>query len=416
MNIVLDYCHTALHIRMFYVLLALLVLSPFARTSSSFYDNPEQDPLPPTGPDSTEELHRKWDFEWGFSGISTFAHLRHIKCLSERDTPFDIGIIGAPFDTAVSYRPGARFGPRAIRTASARQTSFRGFNPRRGLNPYTSPYTIFDCGDIPVTPFDNALALHQMTSAFLELGSRAPAFAHSTNPKPKLLTLGGDHSIALPALRALNKIYGGPIAVLHFDAHLDTWHPAKYPSAWPSTQSDFTHGSMFWIASNEGLILNGSSAHAGLRSRLMGWDDYEDDERQGFLRISADDIDEMGTAGIVSAILERIGTDTPTYLSLDIDVLDPGLCPGTGTPEAGGWTSREVIRILRGLEDLNVVGADIVEVAPAYDGTGEQTALVAAQVGFEILTSWVGRGMSEIEKAKGKDDKSQASGNGRDEL
>ena len=118
---------------------------------------------------------------------------------------------------------GARFGPRAIRAASARQTSFRGFNPRRGLNPYTSPYTIIDCGDIPVTPFDNALALHQMTSAFLELGSRSPAFAHSTNPKPKLLTLGGDHSIALAALRALNKLYGGPIAVLHFDAHLDTW-------------------------------------------------------------------------------------------------------------------------------------------------------------------------------------------------
>ena len=192
---------------------------------------------------------------------------------------------------------------------------------------------------------------------------------------------------------------------------------------------------MFWIASNEGLILNGSSVHAGLRSRLSGWDDYHDDERQGFLRISADDIDEMGTAGIVSAILERIGTETPTYLSLDIDVLDPGLvsklplppsgatltsnfqqCPGTGTPEAGGWTSREVIRILRGLESLNVVGADIVEVAPAYDGRGEETALVAAQVGFEILTSWVGRGMSEIEKARGKDDKGQAFGKERDEL
>ena len=143
----------------------------------------------------------------------------------------------------------------------------------------------------------------------------------------------------------------------------------------------------------------------------------------------------MGTSGIVSTILERIGTDTPTYLSLDIDVLDPGLvskrrllfskfismsdyqqCPGTGTPEAGGWTSREVIRILRGLESLNVVGADIVEVAPAYDGTGEQTALVAAQVGFELLTSWVGRGMSEMEKAKAEDGKSQAWGNGKDEL
>lgn len=221
--------------------------------------------------------------------------------------------------------PGARFGPRAIRAASARQTSFRGFNPRRGLNPYSSPYTILDCGDIPITPFDNALALRQMSEAFLELGSRPPALIDPSYPKPKLLTLGGDHSIALPALRALNKIYGGPVAVLHFDAHLDTWHPAKYPSAWQSAQSDFNHGSMFWIASNEGLILNGSSAHAGLRSRLTGWEDYKDDERQGFLRISSDDIDEIGTRGIIDLILERIGTEVPTYLSLDIDVLDPGL-------------------------------------------------------------------------------------------
>ncbi|MCJ1223372.1 hypothetical protein MMC12_000012 [Toensbergia leucococca] len=322
--------------------------------------------------------------------------------------------------TRISF-PGARFGPRAIRAASARQTSFRGFNHRRGLNPYTSPYTIFDCGDIPITPFDNALALHQMTSAFLELGSRTPALIHSTNPKPKLLTLGGDHSIALPALRALNKIYGGPIAVLHFDAHLDTWHPAKYPSFWKSAQSDFTHGSMFWIASNEGLIINGSSAHAGLRTRLAGdgWDDFEDDDRQGFLRISSDDIDEMGTLGIISSIIDRIGTEIPTYLSLDIDVLDPGLCPGTGTPEPGGWTSREVIKILRGLESLNVVGADIVEVAPAYDGAGEQTALVAAQVAFEILTSWVGRGLGEIEKIEDETkakDKMENSEDQRNEL
>jgi len=234
-----------------------------------------------------------------------------------------------------------------------------------------------------------------MDAAFLTLGLRAPALAHPTNRHPKLLTLGGDHSIALAALRALYKIYGQPIAVVHFDAHLDTWHPAKYPSPWESKQSDFNHGSMFWIASNEGLILNGSSVHGGLRTRLSGegWDDYEDDDRQGFLRISADDIDDMGTSGIIDAIMNRVGTEVPVYLSLDIDVLDPGICPGTGTPEPGGWTSREVIRIIRGLEELNVVGADIVEVAPAYDGVGEQTALVAAQVGFEILTSWVGRGM-----------------------
>ncbi|KAL8699403.1 MAG: hypothetical protein Q9224_001429 [Gallowayella concinna] len=319
---------------------------------------------------------------------------------------------------------GARFGPRAIRAASARQSKARGFNARRGLNPYISPYTILDCGDIPITPFDNALALRQMSEAFLELGSRAPALSEGDNPKPKLLTLGGDHSIALPALRALNKIYGGPIAVLHFDAHLDTWHPAKYPSSWESAQSDFNHGSMFWIASNEGLILNGSSAHAGLRTRLSGddWEDFIDDDRQGFLRISSDDIDDMGTKGIIDAIVKRIGLNTPTYLSIDIDVIDPGLyqCPGTGTPEPGGWTSRELIKIIRGLEDLNVVGADIVEVAPAYDGTGEQTALTAAQLGFEILTSWVGRGISRRKNGGGNEAETIADvgdyGSERDEL
>lgn len=223
------------------------------------------------------------------------------------------------------YALGARFGPRAIRSASARQLPFRAFNPRRQLNPYTGPYEILDCGDIPISPFDNALALQQMTSAFLELGSRTPALSHSTFPHPKLMTLGGDHSLALPALRALNKVYGGPIAVVHFDAHLDTWHPAKYPSPWDSKQSDFTHGSMFWIASNEGLIVNGSSVHGGLRSRLLGWEDYEDDERQGFLRIAADDIDEIGTRGIIDLIMERVGKTVPVYLSVDIDVVDPGL-------------------------------------------------------------------------------------------
>lgn len=167
-----------------------------------------------------------------------------------------------------------------------------------------------------------------MSEAFLELGSRTPALSQGNKPKPKLLTLGGDHSVALPALRALNKVHGGPVAVLHFDSHLDTWNPAKYTSsAWESAQSHFNHGSMFWIASNEGLILNGSSAHAGLRTRLTGnsWKDYDDDDRQGFLRISSDDIDDMGTKGIIDAIIERIGVETPTYLSIDIDVIDPGL-------------------------------------------------------------------------------------------
>ena len=138
--------------------------------------------------------------------------------------------------------------------------------------------------------------------------------------------------------------------------------------------------------------------HAGLRTRLLGTDfhDYEDDERQGFLRIESDDVDSVGVSGIVSLIMERMGTETPVYLSVDIDVLDPGLAPGTGTPEPGGWTTRELIQILRGVEGLNLVGADIVEVSPAYEsGQGESTALAGAQVVFEILTSMVKRGVRE---------------------
>jgi agmatinase len=231
-------------------------------------------------------------------------------------------------------------------------------------------------------------------SAHIASASPSPHFKH-----PKLITLGGDHSLALPALRALSQLYGEPIAVLHFDAHLDTWNPAAYPSYWVShpSQSSFNHGSMFWLASAEGLIQNGSSVHAGLRTRLSGPQDWTDDDRQGFLRITADDIDDIGTAGVVAAIMQRIGSNRRVYLSVDIDVLDPGLAPGTSTPEPGGWTSRELIRILRGVQNLNIVGADVVEVAPAYDGGGEQTALAAAQVVFEVLTSIVHRGLGELE-------------------
>ena len=155
---------------------------------------------------------------------------------------------------------------------------------------------------------------------------------------------------------------------------------------------------MFWLAVQEGLVANGSSVHAGLRTRLGGddYEDYVDDERQGFLRIESDEIDTLGTSGIISRIMERMGTEVPVYLSVDIDVLDPGLAPGTGTPEPGGWTSRELIKILRGVEGLNVVGADLVEVAPMYEGGfGEATALAGSQVVFEMVTSMVMRGLRE---------------------
>ncbi|KAK7754196.1 hypothetical protein SLS62_003773 [Diatrype stigma] len=353
-----------------------------------------------------DHLEEKWGVDWGFSGISTFAHLKHVRCLTTPSELFDIAIIGAPFDTAVSYRPGARFGPRAIRAASARQTSFRGFNPRANINPYQNWARILDCGDIPTTPMDNAVALRQMSAAFEELGARAPVSTDVLS-RPKLFTLGGDHSLSLPALRALRKVYG-PIRVLHFDAHLDTWHPAKYPSAWASDQAHFNHGSMFWIAGQEGLLANSTSqpsVHAGLRTRLSGetFGDYEDDTAQNWVRISADDMDDLpgGTADVVARIMSSLGTEDPVYLSVDIDVLDPAFAPGTGTPEPGGWTTRELIRVLRGVEGLNVVGADVVEVAPAYQGAGEETALAAAQVVYEVLSSMVKRGAKEKAAAKG---------------
>ncbi|EFX02628.1 ureohydrolase [Grosmannia clavigera kw1407] len=355
------------------------------------------------------ELERKWGQDWTFTGIGSYAHLDYVKCLTTPSELYDIAIIGAPFDTAVSYRPGARFGPRAIRQASSRQSAMRGFNHRAGVNPYLSWARILDCGDIPVTPIDNAVALAQMTEAFTELGSRAPA-SPSVLARPRLITLGGDHSLALPALRALRTIYGKPLRVIHFDAHLDTWHPSKYPSAWPSEQAQFNHGSMFWLAGREGLLSNASSApsvHAGLRTRLTGADyaDYTEDDDQNWVRLIADDLDDMGVKGVLQSILDHIGnTDDPVYLSVDIDVLDPAFAPGTGTPEPGGWTTRELIRILRGLEGLNIVGADIVEVSPAYQGAGEETALAAAQVVYEFITSMVKRGMAEMGKEAVEED------------
>ncbi|KAF4123240.1 agmatinase [Geosmithia morbida] len=346
-----------------------------------------------------DELERKWGHEWSFSGIATFAHLPHVKCLTNPEEQFDIAIVGVPFDTAVSYRPGARFGPRAIRQASSRQTSFRGFNPRANINPYQNWARVIDCGDVPVTPFDNDIAREQMTQALTELGSHKSISALS--PKPKLMTLGGDHSLTLPALRALNKIYRRPIQVLHFDAHLDTWNPNAYPSYWGATQ--FNHGSMFWMANQEGLLSNSSSqrsVHAGLRTRLSGtgWEDHDDDSAQNWVRFSADDMDEIGTAGIIKGIMETLGTEEPVYLSVDIDVLDPAFAPGTGTPEPGGWTTRELIRVLRGIEGLNIVGADVVEVSPAYQNAGEETSLAAAQVAYELISSMVKKGLEHMGK------------------
>jgi len=247
-----------------------------------------------------------------------------------------------------------------------------------------------------VNPYDNALAFIQMEAAYKTLLSRgintpstAPGNTKTTKIHPRIFSLGGDHSIALPALRALGDIYGS-LSVVHFDSHLDTWSPGVMPSAWSSTQSELNHGTMFWMASKEGLIANGTSIHAGLRTRLAGktFSDYEHDAKVGFVYIEADDIDTMGVQGIIDTIIETVGTTNPVYLSVDIDVIDPGLCPGTGTPESGGWTTRELRQIIRGLHPLRIVGGDLVEMSPPYD-VGDVTALAASDLIFEVLSIMV---------------------------
>ncbi|KAM9912305.1 hypothetical protein OXX69_002703 [Metschnikowia pulcherrima] len=335
----------------------------------------------------SSSLDEIWGEAWPFQGINTFAHLPHEVCLTNRDLDYDIALIGVPFDTATSYRSGARFGPRAIRAASQRQTSLRGYNPRANFNPFTSWAKIIDCGDIPVTPMDNHLAFKQMTMAFEEL-----LLEHNSTQgekTPRYIALGGDHSVILPHLRALHKVYG-PINVIHFDAHLDTWKPDKYPSFWQTPQSQVNHGSMLWKAFEEGLIST-KNLHAGIRTKLSGPGDLDDDDEQHWTRISADEIWIEGVHSVIRKILDTIPENSPTYISVDIDVLDPGFGSGTGTQEPGGWLPRELIYVLRGIESLSLVGADIVEVNPDFDHA-EITSTNGAQVAHELLTSMVKKG------------------------
>ncbi|KIP10120.1 hypothetical protein PHLGIDRAFT_273418 [Phlebiopsis gigantea 11061_1 CR5-6] len=326
-----------------------------------------------------------------FSGPLSFSHLPYARCLEDVSMNFDIALLGMPFDTGVTYRPGARFGPYAIRSGSRRQREARGYTLSWGNNPYTLGYKVMDCGDVPVSPFDNALAVDQMEVAYSTLLARpvertdsylatyTSAFAKDGVEHPRIITMGGDHTIVLPILRALNKVYG-PVSVIHFDAHLDTW-PA-YPGT-SSEQSRVTHGTFFYLAHEEHLMSN-TSVHAGIRCKLAGTGDIENDVQVGFQVITTDDIDTYGVDTIIKRIRKRVG-DSPVYLSLDIDVVDPGLAPATGTPEAGGWTTREVKRIIRGLAGLNFVGADIVEVAPAYDHA-EITGIAAADFVHDFLS------------------------------
>ncbi|KAF4992028.1 hypothetical protein FDECE_13835 [Fusarium decemcellulare] len=333
-----------------------------------------------------------------FSGIATYGLLPHEPCLDHSNAEYDIGIIGMPFDVGVSYRPGARFGPSAIRQASRQLTLAGGYNVPQRVNPFKFWGRALDCGDIPIIPYDKHVAMQQIEEGYDTLLNRKTFTAAGQYPEstkrtiPRLLTLGGDHTILLPILRSINKIYG-PIAVIHFDSHLDSWNPSRGA---PSKEAIVTHGSFFWLASQEGLISNDTNIHAGLRTTLSGLGDYEEDDTCGFARIEARDIDKIGVDGIIDKIIERIGTERPVYLSMDIDTLDPAFAPATGTPETGGWTTREMRAIVRGLSKLNLVGADVVELAPAYDTNAEITAIAAADLIYEVMSIFVRKGPMKL--------------------
>jgi agmatinase len=304
----------------------------------------------PIGPVDATQVPR-------FAGPATFARLPRLDHVSS----CDVAVVGVPFDAGVTYRPGARFGPAAVREASR---LLRPYHPGLDVEPFAAQQ-VADAGDIACNPFDIEQAVASIEAGADELlGAGA-----------KLLTIGGDHTIALPLLRAVARRHG-PVALLHFDAHLDTWD--TYFGA------RYTHGTPFRRASEEGLLDTSALSHVGIRGPLYGRNDLDDDVRLGFGIVSSMDVMTRGVDDVVDSLRTRIG-DRPLYVSVDVDVMDPAHAPGTGTPEAGGLTSRELLAILRGLAGCQIVSADVVEVSPAYDHA-ELTTVAASHVSYELIS------------------------------
>jgi agmatinase len=273
-----------------------------------------------------------------------------------------VAVVGVPFDSGTTFRPGARFGPIAVRQASR---LLRPYHPALDVLPFET-LQVADAGDITCNPFDIQESLAQIEAGVDALYGSSESF----------VAIGGDHTIALPLLRAVKKQKGARLALLHFDAHLDTFD-TYFGAA-------YTHGTPFRRAFEEGLLVEDRSMHVGIRGPLYSSRDLTDDESFGFRIITAMDFETQTLAEIVDRVRTRIG-DAPLYVSIDIDVLDPGAAPGTGTPEAGGLTSRELLGVLRGLRGLSLAAADVVEVAPAYDHA-EVTSMAASHVVYELIS------------------------------
>jgi agmatinase len=291
-----------------------------------------------------------------FAGPDTFARLPRLDQVGTAA----VAVVGVPFDAGVSYRSGARFGPAAIRAGSR---LLRPYHPGLDVEPWRH-HQVADAGDIACNPFDIGAAIASVEAGARDLAARAD----------RIVTLGGDHTIALPLLRAL-RVRRGPMALVHFDAHLDTWDTYF--------GQPYTHGTPFRRAFEEGLLASDRSVHVGIRGPLYSTVDLAQDAAMGFAIISTADVARRGVDDAIGRIRDRVG-DLPVYVSVDIDVLDPAHAPGTGTPEPGGLTTRELQFILRGLDGLDLAGADVVEVSPAYDHA-ELTALAAANVAYEFL-------------------------------
>lgn len=297
----------------------------------------------------TGETPRGLAFENAFGGATSFLRRRYTKDLAG----VDLAVTGVPFDQAVTHRPGTRFGPRAIREASTLQP----FDPPYGwgFSPLDE-FAVVDYGDLAfdyakVSDFPDALTAH--IRGILQAG-------------PGTVALGGDHYVTFPILRAYAEKFG-PISLLHFDAHSDTW-----------PDDDFTridHGTMFYKAVKSGIVDPASSVHVGIRTH--------NDDPLGIGIIDAREVHERGPAAAASKIREILG-QRPCYLTFDIDCLDPAFAPGTGTPVWGGLASWQVASILRDLAGINLVGGDVVEVSPPYDTTGA-TAIAGAHVAHEII-------------------------------
>jgi agmatinase len=304
----------------------------------------------PVGPIDSSKTPR-------YAGIASFARLPRLEEVASAD----VVVAGVPFDTGVSFRPGARFGPSHVREASR---LLRPYHPALDVSPFEIAQ-VADAGDIAVNPFDIGAAIETIQEAALDL----------TADDTRLVTIGGDHTISLPLLRAAAGRHG-PVALVHFDAHLDTWD--TYFGA------EYTHGTPFRRAVEEGIVDTEALSHVGTRGPLYGKRDLEDDRRFGFGILTAADVYHQGVVEVVERLRERIA-GRPVYVSIDIDVLDPAHAPGTGTPEAGGITSRELLEILRGFRGLDIVGADIVEVAPAYDHA-DITGIAASHVAYDLVS------------------------------